>query len=85
MNGGYKISERVAVREGFYRYFNTGYGDFYDGLMTVLTGTIRVDIVKFDEWLHSQAGDYEERGLSMAEAVTERYGAEAMEFLDKLL
>lgn len=48
-------------------------------------GRIRIDIVKFDEWLHSQAVDYEERGLSMAEAVTERFGAEAMEFLDKLL
>lgn len=35
--------------------------------------------------LPADAEVYVERGLSMAEAVTERFGAEAMEFLDKLL
>lgn len=85
MKTAYKIAEAAKVREGFYRHFSIGYGDFYDGLMTVLTGTFRVDVVKFDEWLHRQMGDYEDRGLSMAEAVEERYGKEAMDFLQTLI
>lgn len=82
---GYGIKESIEVREGFYRHFETGFGEFYDGLMTVLTGTIRIDIVKFDEWLHRRVGDYERRGMSLSEAVETHYGREAMEFIEKLL
>lgn len=85
MMDGYGIRETAEVREGFYRHFGTGFGDFYDGLMTVLTSSIRIDIVKFDEWLHRQVGDYEDRGMSMAEAVGVQYGREAMDFIEKLL
>ncbi len=85
MRDGYGIGESAEVRRGFYRHFGTGFGDFYDGLMTVLAGSIRIDIVKFDEWLHRQVGDYEERGMSMAEAVEAHYGREATDFIGKLL
>lgn len=41
-----------------------------------------LDLIRFDEWLHEQCGDYEdEQGISMAECIERRYGKKARQFV----
>ena len=67
--------------------FKQGSNQFIDVQMLQLdTSRIRIDVCKFDDWLHEQFGEYEEvRGQSMAELIEERYGREARSFVQRLL
>ena len=41
-----------------------------------------VDVIKLDEWLHEQHGEYEKtRGLSMAGLIKQEYGQAAYDFV----
>lgn len=60
----------VLVEIGFYPK------DFYDSFLTVITGKPCFDIYKFDEYLHSLYGNYEENGKSMADVLHEHYPAQ---------
>jgi hypothetical protein len=35
---------------------------------------VTIDIIKFDDWLHEQVGNYEAKGMNMEEAITAKYG-----------
>jgi len=55
---------------------------FIDDLTATTQRSAIVDLVKFDEWLHKQHGNYEaDYGLSMAELVKTRYSQSAHDFL----
>ncbi len=46
---------------------------------------IRIDLTRFDYWLHSEVGNYEAKGMNMPNAVHKYYGREAMEFIKRLI
>lgn len=50
--------------------------DFYDNVLTVAVKKPCFDIFKFDDFLHSVYGDYEEQGKSMADVLHEHYPAQ---------
>jgi hypothetical protein len=73
------------ARKEFRRYFPVNIGRFYDGWTTVLLGRICLDVSKFDDWLHSVHGRYEDRGLSMEALIIEKYSREAWKLINELL
>lgn len=79
----YKFSDINKVNEKFHKLFGIGFKPFYD-VLSPLLGQLSIDILKFDEWLHKQIGDYEDDGLSMSEAITKHYGQQANDLVDSL-
>lgn len=75
------------VSDKFRGYFGISFSIFYDGLMSVLTKSIKIDIMRFDEWLHGQAGAYDEGddARSMEEVITDLYGCDATSFIESLI
>ncbi len=50
--------------------------------MSFMLKRVSLDVIKFDHWLRQQYGEYDEnRDISMAMLVTEKYGAAACEWL----
>lgn len=47
--------------------------DFYDGQMTVAMKKPIFDMYKFDDYLHSRFGNYEEQGKSMECIIHENF------------
>jgi len=60
----------------FHRTFRLTFQDFMDQDMTVLTLKPALDVFRFDEWLHSKYGAYEDEGLSMFDVLKKNYGEE---------
>jgi hypothetical protein len=81
----FKFSETQTVKTNFEAYFGTSFGQFYDGLMSVLTKSLKIDIFKFDDYLHKKHGQYENENLSMNTAIIKYYGKKASEFIDSLI
>ena len=57
---------------------------FYDPLF-LRHGKIRLDVVKFDDWLHEKVGNYEDDGKNMKDAIIENFGVDAGFFIEILL
>jgi hypothetical protein len=81
----YKPGQWGEARRDFEHYFHVSLGRFYDGETTVLFGNISIDIFAFDDWLHSVHGEYEDRGLSMADLIVEKYGDGAIKLIMELI
>jgi hypothetical protein len=81
----YKIGKWSEAKNDFRECFGISIGPFYDGLMTLLCQSIKIDIVKFDEWIHKQHGDYELENKSLADIIFEYYGDEAAALIDELI
>lgn len=73
-----------ALKEKFYGCFKTGVSEFYDPLPSLWAGCVVIDIIKFDQWLHKEIGNYEDDGMSLGEAVSEYYGDDAAILIDEL-
>jgi len=73
------------VAKEFHNHFHTSFHPFFMPVYSVMTDKIQFDLVKFDDYLHKQHGDYESKGQSMQDAVTEIYGPEATKFILKLI
>lgn len=80
----YKFSELSKVKTLFESLFHTGFKQFYDN-MSPFFGCLCLDIFAFDDWLHKQIGNYENKGMSMADAVRQHYGDKAMKLIDDLI
>ncbi|MBQ8713102.1 MAG: hypothetical protein IJ551_09845 [Prevotella sp.] len=80
----YKFSETNKVNDEFTKVFGIGFKPFYDGLVSIATKQLWIDIVKFDEWLHKKHGNYEDSGKSMMDVVREHYGNEGARLVDAL-
>ena len=46
---------------------------------------IKIDMIKFDTWLHDQVGKYEKSRMNMREAITKHYSLDACKFIERLL
>lgn len=78
----------TAFHEGFRKHFGAAAGHpgrFMDRLATAIRKEARLDVIAFDDWLHSRHGDYEDKGQSMAHCIAEHYGQEASDFCRSLL
>jgi hypothetical protein len=75
------------VAKEFHSHFHTSFHPFFMPVYSVATDKIQFDLMKFDDHLHKLHGDYESEGAgkSMRDIVTEKYGADAMQFILKLI
>ncbi len=80
----YKFTETNKVNDEFTKVFGIGFKPFYDGMVSVATKQLWIDIVKFDEWLQKKHGNYEDEGKSMMDVVREHYGDKGVELVDAL-
>lgn len=81
----YKFSETGKLGDKFQRVFGIGFKPFYDGLMSVASKQLCIDILKFDEWLHKKHGDYEDAGQSMDDCIREHYGEEGVKLINEVI
>jgi hypothetical protein len=58
---------------------------FLDPLLSYLSGTPKLDVCKFDDFLHEKHGSYEKQKMSMKDVLEKHYGKEAKDFIKKLL
>lgn len=86
MKDYYEFHEFAEVGERFCIIFGNRLGKFINNHVSALVnGRPTIDIIKFDEWLHSKHGAYEEQGLSMKTCIEKYYGKEGTEIVEKLL
>lgn len=81
----YKFSETGKLGDEFQRVFGIGFKPFYDGLMSVVSKQLCIDIMKFDEWLHEKQGNYEDAGQSMDDCIREHYGEEGVKLINEVI
>jgi hypothetical protein len=81
----YKFSETGKLGDKFQRVFGIGFKPFYDGLMSVASKQLCIDIMKFDEWLHEKHGNYEDAGQSMDDCIREHYGEEGVKLINEVI
>lgn len=81
----YHFHELSTVERKFQKSFGVSFKPFYDGMMSVIFKHLMVDIIKFDDWLHNQFGDYEDKGQSMQGLVREKYGEDAEKLIISLI
>ena len=80
----YKFSETGKLGDEFQRVFGIGFKPFYDRLISFASKQMCIDILKFDEWLHREHGNYEDSGKSMVDCIREHYGEEGVRLLDEV-
>ncbi len=80
----YKFSETGKLNDEFRNVFGIGFKPFYDGLMSVASKCLCIDILKFDEWLHQQHGNYDDEGKCMDDIIREKYGEKGVELINKV-
>ncbi|GHV57818.1 hypothetical protein AGMMS49579_24240 [Spirochaetia bacterium] len=68
----------------FTETFHTKLNPFLDGLLMVATKKPVIDVFKFDDWLHEQHGNYEDKGKCMADILNEKYGKDAFRLVKEL-
>jgi hypothetical protein len=61
------------------------FNDYMDALLSVAYGEPKIDIGKFDDYLHDKHGDYESGGLSMEGLLAKIYGDNAAGFIRELI
>lgn len=72
MNTFFKIPEKDAIK-------------FADEILTSVYRSVKIDLFKFDLWLHEKHGEYEEKGMSMSDIIKLEYGKLAYEFIIKVI
>ena len=78
-------AKEKAIKTNFESYFGVSFGQFYDGFMSVATKSLKIDMFKFDDYLHKKHGQYEDQGLSMNTAIVKYYGKPAKDFIESLI
>ena len=81
----YKIGEWTRARNDFENAFGISIQPFYDGLITLVFKSVKIDPFKFDDFLHKVHGNYEDDGKSMNDIVIEKYGENALKTLNRLI
>jgi len=56
--------------------------EYVDRTLLLWDQLARLDIIKFDDALHRIHGQYEDRGLSMKDLITQEYGAQAAHWVE---
>lgn len=77
--------DRTNVADNFKKYFGVSIYSYLDSMMSMVTGKITIDIIRFDDYLHEQFGQYEDDKKSMSDIIKEKYGEEAEAFIKQLI
>ena len=80
----YKFSQLHQLNDEFDRVFGIGFKPFYNGLVSVASKHLCIDILKFDDWLHKKHGNYEDSGKSMNNCIREHYGDEGVKLINRV-
>lgn len=78
-------TEWAILKKDFQQLFKMPFGDFYDPLLSLVSGKYTIDAIRFDEALHVRFGQYEDLGLSMRDLVLVKYGRTALNCLESIL
>lgn len=81
----YTFPQTHQLNDEFYKVFGIGFKPFYDGLISIASKKLCIDILKFDDWLHEKYGDYENEGKSMDDIVREKYGEKGVKLIEELI
>lgn len=82
------LTPNQIFRKGMLKHFGipTGSsGAFMDPIFIQLRKEVKLDVLKFDDWLHEKHGEYEADGLSMEEAIDKFYSVDATLFVKSFL
>ncbi len=82
------MTSNQAFRKGMQKHFGlstTAAGEFMDLIFIQLRKEVKLDVLKFDDWLHEKHGEYEADGLSMEEAIDKFYSVDATLFVKSFL
>ena len=74
-----------ALGQDFIKTFHTSIVNFYDPLMSYVNQKFTLRLCAFDDYLHSQFGDYEDQKLSMKDVVDKYYGTAGINLIEKLI
>lgn len=66
------------IKEYFPRYFEHGFAEFYDGILSVVFGRVMIDLPKFSAWLNAPDG------VSDIEYIELTYGKDAAQWFIKM-
>lgn len=72
------------VREDFGNTFRLPFGDYYDGLISIITFRFVIDIVALNRALERRHPQYAVEEISIMDFVRREYGPEAAKLLDEL-
>lgn len=81
----FKPVEYPQVKYLFWKFFGVSVGLFHENMMTAGFAYVVIDMLKFDEWLHNQVGDYEDDGLNFSQVIKNKYGSDALNFVTKII
>ena len=82
------MTPNQTFRKGMQKHFGlstTAAGEFMDPIFIQLGKQVKLDVLKFDDWLHEKHGEYENDGLSMSEAIDRFYSVDASLFVRSFL
>jgi hypothetical protein len=80
----YKVSEWSKAGHDFRDVFGTSIEPFFDKLLSVLSGEVKINPFMFDDYLR-RARRGRGRGMSMEDVVRESYGEKGVKLLKALL
>lgn len=70
----------------FHKFFpEKPINEFLDPLLSYINKSPKIDIGKFDDFIHSKHGDYEKQNLNMGEVLELHYGKDAKVFIEGLI
>ena len=72
------------VRQDFGKAFRLPFGDYYDGLISIITFHFVIDIVALDKALERRHPQYAVEEISIMDFVRREYGPDAAKLLDEL-
>ena len=77
---------RAELRSQFQAAFpSICLSDCIDALISIIAKRVVIDILYFDEVLHARFGDYEDKGLSMADIIESNFGEKALKLFMELI
>lgn len=82
------MTPNQTFRKGMLKHFGiptSQAGEFMDPIFVQLSKEVKLDVLRFDDWLHEKHGEYENDGLSMSEAIDKFYSVDASLFVKSFL
>lgn len=81
----YKFHEINQVERKFERFFGIRFTPYFDSLMSVVFKRIIIDVVKFDNYLLNKYHYDQNKDISMAAFIINKFGVDAWYFVKSLL
>lgn len=79
------LKQLVKTDEKFREFFGVSFKRFWDAKLSVISGKISIDIMRFDEYLTKKYEDEYTDDMSMQEFITQKFGNAASKFVFKLV